>query len=69
MPCLASIDAERVCELFSDRVFEALIKAELLDEETVTKMKSWSDYGFKERVAWVQINRGRPVNIKILFGL
>ena len=48
---LDSVDTERVCELFSDRVFEALLKAELLDEETVNNMKSWSHSGFSVYVS------------------
>ena len=40
------VETDKLCELFSNGVFRALLEAELLDEETVTNMKSWSHSGF-----------------------
>ena len=41
-----NIDTARICELFRDEVFAALLGEELLDEETIASMKSWSNSGF-----------------------
>jgi len=42
----STLDTERICELFQDRVFEALSREGLIDEDTVTNMKSWEHSGF-----------------------
>ena len=41
-----TLDTERICTLFQERVFDALLKENLLDEETVASMKTWAHSGF-----------------------
>lgn len=41
-----TLNTDRICELFREKVFAALIKESLLDEETVASMKTWQHSGF-----------------------
>ncbi|NMC64192.1 MAG: transposase [SAR324 cluster bacterium] len=41
-----TLNTDRVCELFRNNVFSALVKENLLDEETVDSMKTWVHSGF-----------------------
>ena len=41
-----AIDTARICELFREKVFAALLGEELLDEETIASMKGWTNSGF-----------------------
>ena len=41
-----AIDTARICELFREKVFTALLGEELLDEETVASMRTWTNSGF-----------------------
>jgi len=41
-----TIDTDRICALFREKVFDALVKENLLDNETVDSMKTWEHSGF-----------------------
>jgi len=43
---LDSVDSDYMTRQFSEYVFEALLEAELLEQETVTAMKCWEHSGF-----------------------
>ena len=47
---LEQVDSTKLEELFSDKVFTALLAEELLDEETIQSMKSWNHSGFNVHV-------------------
>ncbi len=40
------IDTARICVLFRDKVFAALLEEDLLNEDTVVSMKAWKNSGF-----------------------
>lgn len=40
------LDTDRICQLFREKVFAALVKEGFLDEETVSSMKTWEHSGF-----------------------
>ena len=45
------VEMDKLCEMFADRVFKALLETGLIDEETVISMKSWEHSGFSVYVS------------------
>ncbi len=43
---LGEVDQELLQEFFSDKVFDFLLRAELLDQDTIDSMRSWKHSGF-----------------------
>ncbi len=41
-----TLNTDKICELFRKKVFNALVKEDLLDAETVNSMKTWEHSGF-----------------------
>ncbi len=56
-----TLNTDRICELFREKVFAALIKENLIDEETAITMKTWLHSGFSvfasEPIAFDDKNR------------
>lgn len=44
---IEEIDTELIQEFFSEKVFDFLLKKELISQETINSMKSWDHSGFK----------------------